>query len=177
MLVVWLSQRVRYWESGNSCRGKKRETRRHFSEVTNAFKNGMCFAVNVLFQLSGHVLLQEEGLIISKRLGDDSMVINSSNGWLSKWKKGTASVKWRYSPRERWRQSRNSVKVGWSFKWTDERVWAYKCMEHEWDWPFLESLFHLWARKTLSWWQKLEREGNLGIFSYCVRRERHSYCC
>ena len=39
------------------------------------------------------------------------------------------------NPRKRWRQSRNSVKVGWSFKWPDERVWAKKCMEHEWDWP------------------------------------------
>ena len=37
--------------------------------------------------------------------------------------------------------------------------------------------FDLWARKTLSWWQKLEREGNLGLFRYCVRGERHSYCC
>ena len=33
------------------------------------------------------LLLHEEGLIISKRLGDDSMSISSSNGWLSKWKK------------------------------------------------------------------------------------------
>ena len=27
----------------------------------------------------------------------------------------------------------------WSFKWADERVWAKKCMEHEWDWPVFES--------------------------------------
>jgi len=39
------------------------------------------------------LLLQEEGLIISKSLGDDSMNISSLNGWLSKWKK-------RYSIRE-----------------------------------------------------------------------------
>jgi len=36
------------------------------------------------------LLLQEEGLIISKKLVDDSMGISSWNGWLSKWKKGTA---------------------------------------------------------------------------------------
>jgi len=39
------------------------------------------------------LLLQEEGLIISKTRGDDSMGISGLNGWLSKWKKGTASVK------------------------------------------------------------------------------------
>ena len=33
---------------------KRGKTRRNFSEVTNAFKNGMCFVVNVIFQLAGY---------------------------------------------------------------------------------------------------------------------------
>ena len=32
-------------------------------------------------------------------------------------------------------------------------------------------------RKTLSWWQKLKKKGNLGLFSQCARRERSPYCC
>jgi len=58
---------------------KRRKTGRNFSEVTNAFKNGMCYAVNVIFRLAGY-RLQEEGLIISRSPGDDSMSISSSNG-------------------------------------------------------------------------------------------------
>ena len=37
--------------------------------------------------------------------------------------------------------SQETVKLGWSFKWTDERVWAKKCMEHKWDSPVFESPF------------------------------------
>jgi len=33
---------------------KRGKTRRNFSEATNAFKNGMCFAVSVIFQLAGY---------------------------------------------------------------------------------------------------------------------------
>jgi len=46
---------------------KRGKTRRNFSEVINTFKNGMCFAVNVTFQLAGYcfsrkVLLFPKGL-------------------------------------------------------------------------------------------------------------------
>ena len=33
---------------------KKEGYPQNFSEVTNAFKNGMCFAVNEIFQLAGY---------------------------------------------------------------------------------------------------------------------------
>ena len=71
---------------------KRGKTRRSFSEVINAFKNGTCFAVNVIFQLAGYCF-RRKVLLFPKGLGDDSMGISSSNGWLNKWKKGTASVK------------------------------------------------------------------------------------
>ena len=77
MLFDW-SQRVRYWESGNSCSGKKKEN------PQKRLRNVLCRqCTNPVSWL----LLQEEGLVISKSLGDDSMSISSSNGWLSKWKK------------------------------------------------------------------------------------------
>ena len=33
------------------------------------------------------VMLQEEALVISQRLGENSMGFTASDGWLSKWKK------------------------------------------------------------------------------------------
>ena len=39
------------------------------------------------------LMLQEEALIISKGLGEDSMGFSASNGCLSKWNKGKISVK------------------------------------------------------------------------------------
>ena len=71
---------------------KRGKTRRNFSEVTNVFKNCTWFVVNVIFQLAGYCF-RRKVLLFPKGLGDDSMGISSSNGWLNKWKKGTASVK------------------------------------------------------------------------------------
>ena len=65
---------------------KRGKTDRNLSELRNIFASGMCFAVNLIFQyipVSG-LMLQEEALIISKRLGEDSMGFSASNGWLSK---------------------------------------------------------------------------------------------
>ena len=49
---------------------KRGKTRRNFPEVTkpNAFKNGMCFAVNVIFQLAGFCF-KRKVLLFSKGLG------------------------------------------------------------------------------------------------------------
>ena len=46
---------------------KRGKTRRNFSEVTNAFKNGMFFAVNVIFQLAGYCF-RRKVLLFPKRL-------------------------------------------------------------------------------------------------------------
>ena len=47
---------------------KRGKTRRNFSEETNAFKNGMCFAVNVIFQLAGYCF-RRKVLLFPKGLG------------------------------------------------------------------------------------------------------------
>ena len=47
---------------------KTGKTRRNFSEVTNAFKNGMCFAVNLIFQLAGYCF-RRKILLFPKGLG------------------------------------------------------------------------------------------------------------
>ena len=63
------SLRVRYHiERVGIVAVEKRKTRRNFSEVTNAFKNGMCFAVNVIFQLAGYCFMRKV-LLFPKVLG------------------------------------------------------------------------------------------------------------
>jgi len=47
---------------------KRGKTRRNFSEVTNAFKNGMWFVVNVIFQLAGYCF-RRKVLFFPKGLG------------------------------------------------------------------------------------------------------------
>ena len=47
---------------------KRRKTRRSFLEVTNAFKNRMCFAVNVIFQLACYCF-RRKVLLFPKVLG------------------------------------------------------------------------------------------------------------
>jgi len=47
---------------------KRGKTRRNFAEVTNAFKNGMSFVVNVILQLAGYCF-RRKVLLFAKGLG------------------------------------------------------------------------------------------------------------
>jgi len=47
---------------------KRGKTRRNFSRVTNTFKNGMWFVVNVIFQLAGYCFRRKD-LLFPKGLG------------------------------------------------------------------------------------------------------------
>ena len=61
---------------------KRGKTRRNFSEVTNAFKNGMWFVVNVIFQLAGYCFRRKvlEGVDCIRNLRRDSFEAKPANG-------------------------------------------------------------------------------------------------
>ena len=79
-------------EINESSSGKKRENPRKFLRINEYLWKWymLCRQSNV--PVSG-LMLQEEALIISERLGGNSVGFTASNGWLIKWKKGTTSVK------------------------------------------------------------------------------------
>jgi len=62
------SQRVRYWESGNSCSGKEGKPAEISQRQPMPFKNGMCFAVSVILQLAGYCF-RRKVLLFPKGLG------------------------------------------------------------------------------------------------------------
>ena len=77
---------LKEWEINESSSGKKRENPQKFL-ITNEYLWKWyvpCRQSNV--PVSGP-MLQEEALIISERLGGNSVGFTASNGWLSKWKK------------------------------------------------------------------------------------------
>ena len=77
---------LKEWEINKSCSGKKRENPQKFLRINEYVWKWyvLCRQSNV--PVSG-LMLQGEALIISERLGENSMGFTASNGWLSKWKK------------------------------------------------------------------------------------------
>ena len=69
-------------EVNESCRGKKRENPQKVLRI-----NECLWKWYVLFRHSNvpvsRLMFQEEALIISERLGENSMGFTTSNGWLS----------------------------------------------------------------------------------------------
>ena len=84
---------LKEWEINESCSGKKRENPQKFLRINEYLWKWyvLCRHSNVPVS---ELMLQEEALITSVRLGENSMSFTASNGRLSKWKKGTTSVKW-----------------------------------------------------------------------------------
>ena len=89
---------------------KRGKTCRNFPELTNIVGNGTCFADNLIIPVSG-LMLQEEALIISKRLGEDSVDFTRYNinemkvaeeETLSSWDERSRELMRAYEPRNVW---------------------------------------------------------------------------
>ena len=77
---------MKEWESNEGRAGMKRVNQQKFYEVNQYLWKWYSTCRQSNIPISGP-MLQEEALIIAKRLGGDSGEFNASNGWLDRWKK------------------------------------------------------------------------------------------
>ena len=77
---------MKEWESNEGRAGMKRVNQQKFHEVNQFLWKWYSTCRQSNIPISGP-MLQEEALIIAKRLGGDSGEFNASNGWLDRWKK------------------------------------------------------------------------------------------